>query len=103
MAEEILRQRPNRVINMIVRYSWFTDGVKAFRDAIRLDPAYRSDPELVKTAIRGFITTPDTDPRIEELLRDLGDAAKPALEETAKSHPNATIRARAAAELRRLP
>jgi len=82
---------------------WFTDGVKAFRDAIRLDPAYRSDPELVKTAIRGFITTPDADPRIEELLRDLGDAAKPALEETAKSHPNATIRARAAAELHRLP
>ncbi|HEY6035968.1 MAG TPA: protein kinase [Kofleriaceae bacterium] len=82
---------------------WWTDGVKAFRDAIRLDPAYRSDPELVKIALRGFITTPDADPRIEELLRDLGDAAKPALEETAKSHPNAAIRARAAAELHRLP
>jgi serine/threonine-protein kinase len=82
---------------------WWTDGVKAFRDAIRLDPAYRTDPELVKIVIRGFITTPDTDSRIEELIReDLGDAAKPALEETAKSHPNATIRSRAAAELHRL-
>jgi tetratricopeptide (TPR) repeat protein len=82
---------------------WWTDGVKAFRDAIRLDPAYRTDPELVKIVIRGFITTPDADSRIEELIRELGDAAKPALEETAKSHPNATIRSRAAAELHRLP
>jgi len=82
---------------------WWTDGAKAFRDAIRLDPAYRTDPELVKIVIRGFITTPDTDSRIEDLLRDLGDAAKPALEETATSHPNATIRSRAAAELKRLP
>jgi hypothetical protein len=81
---------------------WWTDGVKAFRDAIRLDPAYRTDPELVKIVIRGFITTPDADSRIEELIQDLGDAAKPALEETAKSHPNATIRSRAAAELHRL-
>src|SRR6185312_15677564 len=40
---------------------WWTDGAKAFRDAMRLDPAYRSDPELVKIVIRGFITTPDTD------------------------------------------
>jgi hypothetical protein len=82
---------------------WWTDGVKAFREAIRLDPGYRSDPELIKVVVRGFITTPDTDARIEELLReDLGDAARSALEETAKDHPNAAIRSRAAAELRRL-
>jgi len=81
---------------------WWTDGIKSFRDAIRLDPAYRSDPELVKIAIRGFITTPDSDSRIEEFLqKDLGDAVKDALEETSKSHPSAAIRARAAAELRR--
>ncbi|MEO8552427.1 MAG: protein kinase [Kofleriaceae bacterium] len=81
---------------------WWSDGIKSFRDAIRLDPAYRSDPELVKIAIRGFITTPDPDSRIEEFLQtDLGDAAKDALEETSKSHPNASIRARAAAELQR--
>jgi serine/threonine protein kinase len=82
---------------------WWSDGVKAFRDAIRLDPAYRTDPELLKITLRGFITTPDTDPRIEELIRqDLGDAATPGLAETAKSHPNATIRSRASAELKKL-
>ncbi|MEO8843800.1 MAG: protein kinase [Kofleriaceae bacterium] len=82
---------------------WWSDGVKAFRDAIRLDPAYRTDPELLKITLRGFITTPDTDPRIEELIRqDLGDSAIPGLTETAKSHPSATIRSRASAELKKL-
>jgi eukaryotic-like serine/threonine-protein kinase len=82
---------------------WWSDGVKAFRDAIRLDPAYRTDPELLKITLRGFITTPDTDPRIEEFVRqDLGDAAEPGLSETVKSHPNATIRSRASNELKKL-
>jgi serine/threonine protein kinase len=82
---------------------WWTDGVKAFRDAIRLDGAYRNDPELLKIVLRGFVTTPDTDSRIEEFItEELGDAAKPGLAETAKDHPSATIRSRAAAELRRL-
>jgi hypothetical protein len=82
---------------------WWSDGVKAFRDAIRLDPAYRTDPELLKITLRGFITTPDTDPRIEEFVReDLGDAAASGLAETAKSHPNATIRSRASTELKKL-
>ena len=78
-------------------------GVKAFRDAIRLDPAYKTDPELAKVAIRGFITTPDTNAVLEEFLRvDLGSSARSALEETARSHPNAVIRARAKTELSKL-
>jgi serine/threonine-protein kinase len=81
---------------------WWSDGIKGFRDAIKLDPGYRNDSELAKIVLRGFITTPDTDSRIEEFLRqDIGEAARPLLEETAKAHPNAAIRARAAAELRR--
>ncbi|MBV8760608.1 MAG: protein kinase [Deltaproteobacteria bacterium] len=80
---------------------WWTDGIKSFRDAIKLDPSLRSDPELIKTVLRGFNTTPDVDDRIESFLReDLGETARPYLEETAKSHPNKQIRARAAAELR---
>ncbi|HSN27203.1 MAG TPA: protein kinase [Kofleriaceae bacterium] len=82
---------------------WWTDGIKSFRDAIKLDPSLRTDPELIKTVLRGFNTTPDVDDRIEDFLReDLGDAARPYLEETAKSHPNKQIRARAASELRHL-
>jgi serine/threonine-protein kinase len=80
---------------------WWADGIKSFRDAIRLDPRYRSDPELIKIAIRGFITTPEYDGRLGAFLAELGDAAQPALDETARTHPNPQVRARAAAELRR--
>jgi hypothetical protein len=83
---------------------WWSDGIKALRDAMRLDAGYRSDPELIKLAIRAFLTTPDAEPQLAELLyRDIGDPARPFLEETAKSNPNAMLRARAAAELKRLP
>ncbi|CAN5291472.1 hypothetical protein BH11MYX1_BH11MYX1_10440 [soil metagenome] len=82
---------------------YWGDGVKAFRDAMRLDPAYRTDAELVKVAIRGFITTPDTNSVLEEFLRvELGAGAKSALEDIAKSHPNAAIRSRAKVELTKL-
>jgi serine/threonine-protein kinase len=81
---------------------YWTDGIRQFRDAIRLSPAYRTDPELIKTVLRGFITTPDVDDRIEEFLRvDIGPEARSYLEETARDHPNAIIRARAAWELKR--
>jgi serine/threonine-protein kinase len=80
---------------------WWTDGIKSFRDAIRLDPGYRTNPELIRTAIRGFITTPQYDDRLGDFLAELGPAAVPALEETAHTHPNPQVRARAAAELRR--
>jgi len=83
---------------------WWTDGIKAFRDAIRLDAGYRSDPELIKLAVRAFLTTPSDEPQLAELLdKDIGGPAKPTLEETARSNPNPALRARAAAELKRIP
>jgi tetratricopeptide (TPR) repeat protein len=81
---------------------YWTDGLKMFRDAIRLDPSYRSDAELIKIVLRGFITTPRTEDALADFLhQDIGAEAKPFLEETAAGHPNATVRARAASELRR--
>ncbi len=80
---------------------WFNDGIKSFRDAIKLDPSYRSDPELVKAVVRGFIMTPEYDERLGSFLLELGDAAQEALDETARSHPNPQVRARATAQLRR--
>jgi serine/threonine protein kinase len=83
---------------------WWSDGLKALRDAIRLDPGYRRDPELIKLAIRAFLTTPDRDPELAELLHnDIGDSVRPFLDEVAKSNPNAALRARANAELKRFP
>jgi serine/threonine-protein kinase len=81
---------------------YWTEGLKQFRDAIHLDPTYRADPELIKTVLRGFITTPTYNDDLASFLRDdIGSAALPFLEETARDHPSAAIRSRAAAELRR--
>ncbi|MGN6109391.1 MAG: protein kinase domain-containing protein [Kofleriaceae bacterium] len=83
---------------------WWTDGLKQLRDTVRLDPQYRTDPELIKIVLKGFITTPRYDSALASFLREeIGPAAKPYLEETATSHPNASIRQRAASELRRYP
>jgi serine/threonine protein kinase len=81
---------------------WYTDGLKHLRDAVRLDPALKSDPELIKTVLKAFNTTPRYDAQVAGFLRDvIGAGAKPYLEETAQGHPNASIRARAESELRR--
>jgi serine/threonine protein kinase len=81
---------------------YWTDGLKSFRDAIRLDPGYRTDRELIKAVLRGFITTPGYNDELAAFLRDdIGAATRPFLEETARDHPNPAIRSRAANELRR--
>jgi serine/threonine protein kinase len=81
---------------------FWSDGLKSFRDAIRADPGLRTDPELIKTVLRGFLVTPSVNDEIASFLRDdIGPAARPFLEEAAHDHPNPDIRRRAAAELRR--
>jgi hypothetical protein len=80
---------------------YWTEGVKNFRDAIRLDSELRGDVEMLKTVLKGFLTTPDVDDRIAHFMRnDVRDDMKPMLEETAAKHPNKQLRARAKAELR---
>jgi hypothetical protein len=79
---------------------WWTDGIDSFRAAIKLDPSYRENPELLKAVLKGFLTTPDTDDRIVSFMRkDIGPPLRPYLEETAKKHPKKALRARAQAEL----
>jgi serine/threonine-protein kinase len=81
---------------------WWHDGLEALRAAIRVDPAYRTDPELIKMVLRGFIMTPDTDDGLARfLLVDIGSDAIPYLEETAASHPSQKVRGRATALLAR--
>jgi len=81
---------------------YFADGLPLVRAAIALDPAYRSDDTLIKLLVRGFNATASYDGTIAHFLRsDIGEAAKPYLEETARSHPNPIVRSRATAELRR--
>lgn len=81
---------------------WWTDGLVHLRDAVKLDPALRSDAELLKLVVRAFNTTPRYDSRLASFLLDLGPAAVPLVDETARSHPNAGKRSRAQALLRRM-
>jgi serine/threonine-protein kinase len=81
---------------------WWTDGLVNLRDAVKLDPKLRENPELIKMVIRGFITTPRYDERFVRLLVDIGPGAVPMLEETARTHHNPGIRSRAETVLRRL-
>lgn len=80
---------------------WWSEGVRNFRDAVRLDPELKSDPEMLKALLKGFLTTPDVDDRITDFMLEIGDPMKAYLQETADTHPNKQLRARAKNELRR--
>jgi tetratricopeptide (TPR) repeat protein len=82
---------------------WWHDGLKAYRRAIELDPSFRTYEPLIRSVLRGFVVTPEHHPDIAEFLRsDIGDAARPYLQETAQEHPRAKVRKRAARELERM-
>jgi hypothetical protein len=78
---------------------WWTDGVDDFREAIKLDDGYKENEDLLKTVLKGFLTTPGTDYRIVEFMREIGPPMRPLLEETAEKHPKKGLRERARAEL----
>jgi serine/threonine-protein kinase len=81
---------------------WWADGLKQLRAAIALDPKLKSDPAIIKAVLRGFNTTASYDWTLAGFLHDdIGEPAKPYLEEVAREHPNPLVRKRAAAELRR--
>ena len=81
---------------------WFTEGIKSFHHAIDLDPSYRTDPDLLRIAVRGFGTTPSYDDHLGSFVLWLGAPAAPYVDALAHSHRAPQIRARAAAMLRRL-
>ncbi len=81
---------------------WWNDGLTNLRDAIKLEPSLKDDPELQKLAVRAFNTTPRYDHRLASFVLELGPGVAPLLEETAREHRNPNTRARAQSLLRRL-
>jgi hypothetical protein len=81
---------------------WWADGLVHLRDAVKLDPSLKNDEELIKLVLGGYLMTPGYDYRLANFLIELGPSAAPLLEETARTHPNASKRARADALLRRI-
>jgi serine/threonine-protein kinase len=82
---------------------WWTQGLKQFRDTLALDATYRSDPDLIRTVLRAFITPAEYPAQLGAFLRnDIGAPAKQYLEETATSHPRTQTRARARNEISKM-
>ena len=81
---------------------WWPDGLKQARAALALDPSLKTDPELIKLALFGFTNTASYDWTLAKFLHDdIGEAAKPYMEDVAKNNPNPIVRSRVTAELRR--
>jgi len=83
--------------------SWWTEGLKHLRDAVRLDPIYATDAEFIKVVLKGFNTAQSYGEIARFLRESIGPMAKEFLEETAKNHTNRGIRERAKVELKRYP
>ncbi len=95
---------PYEAAKLYLDKMWWADGLKQARAALELDSNYKSDPDLIKLVLKGFNTTAGYDSTLARFLRvDIGAPAKPFMEDTAKAHPNAIVRKRAAAELKRYP
>jgi hypothetical protein len=83
--------------------SWWTEGLKHFRDAVRLDPTYATDAEFIKDVLKGFNAAQSYGEIARFLRESIGPMAKEFLEETATSHTNRSVRERAKTELKRYP
>lgn len=109
--EELLKARktypsdarlPYNLARLYLEKMWWPDGLKQAHAALALDPTLKNDPELIKLVLRGFNTTASYDWTLAHFLRtDIGEPARPYLEDAARTHPNPIVRARATAELRR--
>jgi eukaryotic-like serine/threonine-protein kinase len=80
---------------------YWSDGMTSYRAAMRLEPAYREDPALIQSVLRGLVS-PNAHEAIAAFLRDeVGAAAVPHLREVADSDPHPRVRERAARALER--
>jgi serine/threonine-protein kinase len=80
--------------NLYTQKYWGRQGIDAYREAIRRDPALRGDPVLIRNTIRLFISDRHAWAAEKFLAETIGPAAIPFLEETRQSK-NPVVRRRA--------
>jgi eukaryotic-like serine/threonine-protein kinase len=74
---------------------WWSEGLTAYRVALRSDPTRAGDPVLVGHVISSLQSW-RFHPIAAAFLRQLGDPARPMLEQAAQRHESASVRSRAA-------
>jgi hypothetical protein len=77
---------------------WWSEGVAAYRVALRSAPALAADPILVGHVIRS-LQSARFHPTAAAFLRELGEPARPLLVQAARDHESPSVRARAASLL----
>jgi eukaryotic-like serine/threonine-protein kinase len=73
----------------------WADGLAAAQIAVRKNPTFKSDPDLIKGAIKSLVSDRGYD-RSQGFLRSLGSAATPFIKTAAQSDPSPKVRERAA-------
>lgn len=81
---------------------WVGDGLKSFRRAIALNPAYRTHPYLLRSAVSGLGNDRDYGQVRAFLGRDIGAPAGPYLEEVIYGDYRQQVKDRAGSLLREL-
>ena len=73
----------------------WADGLAAAQIAVRKNPTFKSDPDLIKGAIKSLVSDRGYD-RSQGFLRSLGAPATPFIRAAAQSDPSPKVRERAA-------
>lgn len=81
---------------------WMKDGLEYYRRAIQLDPSFRTNPYLIKSAVAGLGNDGDHAKVERFLAQDIGAPAAPFLEEVLQGTWRQQVKDRAAAILREL-
>jgi serine/threonine-protein kinase len=72
----------------------WSDGIAAAQVAVRKNPAFKSDPDLIKAAIASLAADRSYE-KAQAFLRSLGAPATPFIREAARHDPNPRVRERA--------
>ena len=83
--------------------NWWQDGFAAYRDAIRLNPAYQSHPPIVHDALRALSSKSQSWRARDFLIRDIGANARPFVQRYVDDTKNPALRKRAERILDELP
>jgi len=81
---------------------WMNDGLEAFRKAIRLEPAFRENPYLIKAAVDGLGNDGDHLKVEQFLVQEIGKPAEPFLEEVLEGNFRQQVKERASVIMQEL-